>query len=306
MKLKPQPRREARRPSKPVRGATRSRGATRVRGRQARRPGVPLRQRIGSRMPSIRRLLAGMGAIAVAAGLIALLNGPWLRVTEVAWAGEQFTSERDLGRLLGDQEGRSVLAIDTRSLTERLERLPAVADATVTTSLPGRVEVTLVERQAAFVWQTSSARLLGDAGGAIFAALTLAGEMPAAQASLPLIIDGRQAARLMTAGDTIPSGLLATAMRLASLDPAALGSSATSLGIRIDDEFGFRLVAGDPGWELALGVYGLDPDETDAEAAARLDRQVTAVRTLFASRPEAEIGWVDARNPGKVYFRAKG
>jgi hypothetical protein len=53
-------------------------------------------------------------------------------------------------------------------------------------------------------------------------------------------------------------------------------------------------------------VYGLDPRETAAEADARLERQVTAVRTLFASRPEAEIGWVDVRNPGKVYFRAKG
>ena len=57
---------------------------------------------------------------------------------------------------------------------------------------------------------------------------------------------------------------------------------------------------------MALGVYGTDPRETSAEAAARLESQVTAVRTLFASRPEAGIGWVDVRNPGKVYFRAKG
>jgi len=53
-------------------------------------------------------------------------------------------------------------------------------------------------------------------------------------------------------------------------------------------------------------VYGLDPRETAAAASARLERQVTAVRTLFASRDETEIGWVDVRNPGKVYFRAKG
>jgi len=76
--------------------------------------------------------------------------------------------------------------------------------------------------------------------------------------------------------------------------------------VRLDDEFGLGLVAAEPGWEMAFGVYGTDPNETARDAAARLERQVTAVRTLFASRPEAEIGWVDARNPGKVYFRAKG
>ena len=57
---------------------------------------------------------------------------------------------------------------------------------------------------------------------------------------------------------------------------------------------------------MALGGYGMDPAETAADAAGRLERQITAVRTLFSTRAEAEIGWVDARNPGKVYFRAKG
>jgi hypothetical protein len=123
---------------------------------------------------------------------------------------------------------------------------------------------------------------------------------------MPRVIDERTVARLMTVGDRIEDDLLDTALRLAALDPAALGSQARELGVRLDDEFGFRLVAADQGWELALGPSGIDPTESAADVAARLERQVTAVRTLFASRAEAEIGWVDARNPGKVYFRAKG
>jgi hypothetical protein len=107
-------------------------------------------------------------------------------------------------------------------------------------------------------------------------------------------------------GDRIAAAVLATTMRVVAIDPAALGSAAGGLAVRLDDEFGFRLVSEEAGWEVALGVYGTDPRETEAEAAARLDRQVTAVRTLFASRPEADIRWVDVRNPGKVYFRAKG
>ncbi|MEO6577948.1 MAG: FtsQ-type POTRA domain-containing protein [Candidatus Limnocylindria bacterium] len=251
-------------------------------------------------------MLAGIGALAVAAVLITLLNGPWLRVTEVAWAGEQFTSERDLGRVLEGQRGRSVLAIDTRELGRRLERLPAVADATVSASLPGRIDVSIVERDAAFVWTTSTSQLLGDADGTLFAAMPRDADLAPQQIDLPRVNDERTTARLMTSGDEIPAPLLAIALRLADVDPAALGSKATQLTVRLDDEFGFRVTAVEPGWEMALGVFGMDPNETAAVATARLERQVTAVRTLFASHPEAEISWVDVRNPGKVYFRAKG
>ncbi|MCV0403980.1 MAG: FtsQ-type POTRA domain-containing protein [Chloroflexi bacterium] len=256
-------------------------------------------------MPSIRRLLAGVGAVAAAAGLIAAVNGPWFRVADVVWAGDQFTSDRDLERILDGHDGVSLLAVDTRSLAARLERLPAVADATVTAKLPDTLDVAIQEREAAFVWQTTTAQLLGDADGRLFAAMPVDASLPEAQHTLPRIVDQRSASRLMTPGDEIPDMLLGTALRLADLDPASLGSSASRLAVRLDDEYGFRLVAADA-WELALGVYGMDPDETPAHAAARLERQVTAVRTLFASRPETEISWVDARNPGKVYFRAKG
>jgi hypothetical protein len=261
---------------------------------------------MGKRLPSIRRLLAGLGAAAVAAGLVALLGGPWLRVTDVTWAGEQFTAQRDLARLLEHERGTSILAVDTRSLRERIERLPAVAEARVVASVFGRLDVTIVERETAFVWETSSARLLGAADGTLFAALPRDAALDGELAAMPHVSDQRSMARLMATGDRIPDGLLRTALRLASLDPATLGSAAERLRVRIDDEFGFGLVAAAPGWEMALGVYGTDPNETGADAAARLERQVAAVRTLFADRPEAEIRWVDARNPGKVYFRAKG
>ncbi len=267
---------------------------------------MPLRRRLSGRLPSIRRAIAAVGAAAAAAGLVALLNGPWLQVTEVTWAGEHFTAQRDLERLLAQQRGTSVLAVDTRSLGARLERLPAVADARVTASIPGRVEVSLVEREVAFVWETSTTRLLGSADGMLFAALDLDAALDPELEALPRISDGRTGSRLMSAGDAITPSFLRTALELARLDPAALGSTAKRLSVRIDDEFGFRLLAPEPGWELALGAYGMDPNESEAGAAARLERQVTAVRTLFASRAEAEIGWVDARNPGKVYFRAKG
>jgi cell division septal protein FtsQ len=304
MKLKPQPR--------PTRRASTGRrtGATRVgarpKRRGARRPGVPVRQRLAKRLPSIRRLIAGVGAVAAAAGLVALLNGPWLRVQQVTWNGAQYTDTAELASLLEAQRGASVLAVDTRAIGNRLERLPAVADAAVGASLTGRVTATLVEREVAFVWDTRSARLLGSDDGMIFAAIRGDGELAADLAAAPHITDDRRSSRLLTIGDAIPEALLETTMRLLRIDPATLGSRAERLTVRIDDEYGFRLSSTDPGWEIAFGVYGTDPRVTSGEAAARLERQVTAVRTLFAEEPEDGIGWVDVRNPGKVYFRAKG
>ena len=304
MRLKPQPRP----PKAPSRRSRR--GAHRVgprpRGRQASRPGIPLRRRLSGRLPSIRRLLAAVAGVAAMAGLVALLNGPWLRVHALDWSGGIYTVGEDVEAILDDARGDSTLAVDTRELEVRLREVPSVASAEVTASLTGEVEAAITERQIAVVWDTERARFLVAADGTVFAALEPDDETIDGLAGLPLLHDERTEARRMTIGDRVPSGLLAAALRVEAIDPAVLGSTAAALDVRIDDEFGFRLVAADAGWEAALGVYGTDPRETDAEAAARLERQVTAVRTLFASRAESEIGWVDVRNPGKVYFRAKG
>ena len=272
----------------------------------ARRPGPSLRSRLRGRLPPLRRVLAAVGAGAIAAVLVALLNGPWLRVDEVAWDGERYTDGDDLATVLGQARGVSVLAVDTTALAAALERLPAVADATVDAALPGGLHATVVERTPAFVWQTSSARLLCAADGTIFAALPLDGALPEAQRGLPVIDDQRRRARLITVGDVIPAGFVEVAGHLAAIDAAALGSSATAIAVRIDETYGFQVVADRPGWRIAFGFYDADPEASAANLGGRVEDQVAAVRTLFAAEPETSIAWVDARNPGKVYFRAKG
>ncbi len=305
MKLKPQPR-ASRRVARPTRGRGATRAAARPRRRGAQRPGVPLRQRLAGRLPSLRRLLAAVAAAAAVAGLLALVNGPWLRVRAVAWDGGVYTPAAEIEAVLEEAQGRGVLTIDTRALRQRLEELPSVSEAVVTASLTGEVRASVVEPEAAIVWETSRGRLLASADGTVFGALPSDAPLPEGLASVARVVDGRDSARWLTAGDVIPAAVLEIALKVVAIEPAALGSTATGLAVRIDDEFGFRLVSDEDGWEVALGVYGTDPRESSAEAAARLERQVTAVRTLFATEPESGIGWVDVRNPGKVYFRAKG
>jgi cell division protein FtsQ len=304
MTLRPQPRRQRRAPDRgrPPRAARRWGG----RRRGAGRPGAPLRARVARRLPSLARATAVLGALASAAALVGLIAGPWLRVSDVAFAGHHHTDDVAIEEILASSTGTSILAVDTRALADRIEALPAVADASVRTGIPGRVEATVVEHEAAFVWHTRIGHYLGAPDGTVFALVPASEPVPEEFAELPAVTDRRAAAWTISVGDRIPDALRLTAMRILDVDPAAMGSTASDLGLRLDDAYGFRLLSSSPEWEVALGAYGLDPAETDADAAARLERQIGAVRTLFAERDETEIAWVDVRNPAKVYFRAKG
>lgn len=307
MRLKPQSRpRPARRTGTGTRGRGAPKRGARPKGRMARRPGVPLRRRLGRRLPSLGRIGAGLGVAIGLAALIALVAGPWLRVAEVSWDGARYTPESSLEQALEPERGRAVLAVDTAAARTRLQQLPSVTEARVAASLTGSVTASIVEPVPAFVWETVRARLIGANDGTLFAVLEPDGPVPDDLAGLPAVADERFDGRVLAVGDRIPAAVLRTAMALSRLDPAALGSQASRLSVAVDDDHGFRLRSDDPEWEVAFGVYGLDPRETAAAADARLERQVTAVRTLFATRAETEIGWVDVRNPGKVYFRAKG
>jgi hypothetical protein len=272
----------------------------------ARRPGPSLRRRLTVRLPRLDRIVAVLALLVLVGGLAALLNSPWLRVSGVAWAGERYTRDDDLETVLDAERGRSLLTVDTAAVARTLERLPAVAQARVEATLTGELQVDLVERMATIVWQTPRGAFLTADDGTLFAMLPGPNALDDDLAALPLVEDARASARLTRVGDVVPSGLVETARRLTALDPAALGSTSARLTLRIDDQYGFMLVSGGPTWRIAFGVYGYDPDLTVDDIASRIDRQVAAVRTLFATETEAAIAWVDARNPGKVYFRARG
>lgn len=281
------------------------RGGRPRRGGQARKPRAPLRQRAGRFLPSPGRALAGVLAIALVAGFVVLLNGPWLRVSDVEWHGHQLTAERDLRDEASAVQGQNALLVDSRALQRRIEALPGVAGARVDVRLPGRIAITLREEPPAFVWRTSAVQLVGAASGAIIGQVARDTSLSDELGALPFVDDRRRASRDLTVGDSIDPSSLAIALELARLDPAALGSTTSGLSVHIDEEFGFVLDSAQPAWSAAFGVYGMDPELTQ-DAAARIERQVAGVRTLFSEQPETGIGWLDVRNPGRVYWRPQG
>ena len=195
------------------------------------------------------------GRRAAAAGLVALVGGPWLRVTD-AGTGEQFTPQRDLERVL-DGSVASLLAVD-RALRERLERLPAVAEATVTARCRGASRSASSSGGRRSCGTPRPRGCSARADGTLFAALAPDPTLDAGLPPCPRVSDERAMARLMRAGDSDPGTSCARparqprsrGARLQRRAARACGSTTSS---------GSGLVAAEPGWEMAFGVYGTDP-----------------------------------------------
>ncbi len=268
----------------------------------ARRSRRSLRDRLRRRLPSGARLLAGTLFVALLAGAVVLVNGPWLRIGRVAAAGANFTAADELDALLDPYRGTPLLLFDSEGLVSRLRALPAVAAVEVSAQLPDTLEVRITERAPAFAWLTRSAQLLVAGDGSVVASLARDGELPADLSALAVVDDQRSASRGLAPGDRLPASELATAGRLLGIDPELIGSTTSHFQLRLDDEYGFILVSHSPDWKAALGFYQLKPGETAASAGARLDAQIAAIRTLFSAHRERNVSWVDARNPGKVYW----
>lgn len=251
-------------------------------------------------------MLAGLGLVATVAALAALAGGSWLRVADISTVGAALTPASRLEAALAPLRGRPLLTLDRHAVEDELAALPAIAEAHVEAFLPDRIEVSVTEEAPAVVWQTIAVQMVCAADGTVIGQVARGVALPPDLAALPFVDDLRAGSRDIRIGERVPAAEVRTALRLEGIAPATLGSAADRLTVRVDEQYGFIVVAPDIGWSAAFGYYGLDPQEADADIAARVERQAASVRTLFAEQPEASVAWVDARNPGRVYWRAKG
>ncbi len=287
-----------RRPTSRVRGRGRpARGAT---------PPPAMTPRRRRRRFNWTRITAVLMCLVLVAGAGWLVAGPWLRIRAVTYAGADWTAREDLDRVTNPLLGRSALTVDAAATAEELAELPGVESATVDIGLFGRAEVSLIEGDAVAVWLTDAARLLVAEDGTVVGIQARDATGEGSIADLPVIDDVRPASHDLSVGDQIAGPEVDAALLLAELEPDRLGSQAAFLTISLDGTYGFILSSPQAGWQAALGYYGLDPADTHDAVAARVASQASGIRTLFASHPEASVAWIDARNPGRVYFRARG
>jgi hypothetical protein len=227
-------------------------------------------------------------------------------VRAVSYAGADWTGQEELDAITRPMVGRSLLLVDGAAVAEALGSLPGVRTAAVDVGLFGQVQVALVEGDAVAIWRTSAAQLLVAEDGTVVGVQSLDAVLTGTHAHLPRVTDSREASHDLSVGDQLPQDEVDAARLLADLSPDQLGSAGSQLGIAIDPTYGFVLSSPQAGWSAAFGYYGLDPADTPEAIDARLESQASGIRTLFAARPEASVAWIDIRNPGRVYFRARG
>jgi cell division septal protein FtsQ len=307
-------------PTRPI-GRRRRRGAastdprsarttTRVksRGRPPRgaKPPTPPPRRRRRRRINWTRITAATLCLALVAGGAWLVGGPSLRIRAVSYSGADWTERATLDAVTEPMMGRSALLVNAGAIATELGGLPGVERATVDIGLFGRVQVALVEGDAVAIWRTGAAQLLVADDGTVVGSQARDATVPGAYSELPFVDDQREASHDLWIGDQLPSDEVEAALALGDLPADRLGSASAVLRISVDPTYGFILSSPQAGWQAAMGYYGNAPQDTPATIRGRVSEQASSIRTLFAEHPEAGVAWIDARNPGRVYFRARG
>ena len=255
------------------------------------RSGYVPSSRPGSRS-RIRRASAGLpfarigAAVALAAALgglywLTTADGFVIRRTEVT--GTVWTTQAQILGVLAVPSGQNAFEVSTAALGARLAAVTAVRAASVRVLLPDELQVAITEREPLLRWQVGARSYLVDASGLLFAPLDTAGGVPAAAAVLPLVEDRRDADSTFTTGSHLDAVTLDAALRLCSLTPDDMGSTADTLVITLDDQDGFSLSAAPAGWTAVFGIYTPTLRSTDL-----VPGQVRLLRSLLYGR-EASV-----------------
>lgn len=233
-----------------------------------------------ARAGALLALLAGI------AGLYGVATTGAFTVTRTVIEGATWTQEHDLVAALAIPPDQNAFALRTADLVGRLISIPAVRGAVVTVALPDEVRVVISQRQAQMTWKVGERQFLVDETGLLFAGLD---ETGSPGPDLPVIDDRRAISMNLGVGSTLDVVTLDAALRLGSLVPADLGSSATRLVLRVDDEEGFVIRGIPPDWSAVFGFYTptlrtteLIPGQVRLLRGVLLGREETVLKVILA------------------------
>lgn len=113
----------------------------------------------------VRRALILLSIVAIAAGLVWLLQSPLLSVGEIVIVGSERTDVSAAIETAGLQEGTPLVLVNTEEIVDALEALAWVRTAAAERIFPDRVEVRVDERvPAGWIWTSGSYLLVDDEG----------------------------------------------------------------------------------------------------------------------------------------------
>lgn len=239
-----------------------------------RRPGLTAR-RVPWRLtpPRAAALLVLLGSIG---GLNGLASTQAFTLARTELPTLVWTSNEALVNAVATSDGTNLFRLQTGPIEDRLQRLPGVADAHVSVSLPDTLVVTIEERIAILTWRVGDNLFLVDREGVIFAT---APADAGASATLPTVADSRPESAGLSVGSVLDAIDLDAATRLASLTPADIGSVADSLLITVTEATGFVVGTLPRSWIAVFGLY-----TPSIRTPAMIPGQVRLLRSLLADR----------------------
>lgn len=228
-----------------------------------------------------RRLVAG-AALTVQVGLLVLaLTLPGFQVREVTVVGTHLLTT---GAVVAAAEvpEQSIFTINGASIQNRVQALPWVASAVVTTELPATVEISVVERAPMLRIRRDGTDTLIASDGAT---LPGADATPAARSGIPVLIDDRAGSP-----QAINPVLVELLSSIARRFPAVFGCSVAAYLWGADDVVSLWTSTG---WRAVLGHLdtqdALQALPAQIETLAALKGQLSFVRPGF--------GYIDVEAP---------
>jgi len=165
--------------------------------------------------------IGGAVVVALVTGSVALSYTSLFGARTVEVEGEEQLRPRQIMRLAQVAVGTNVLHLDEGRAEARLEEEPWILDATVRTSLPGTISISIRERAPALVLESGSTRRLAAADG------TVLGRAPRTSA-FPVVT--------VPEGVTLGPGQIAAAADVVAAMVPALRARVDSLSIADDGE----------------------------------------------------------------------
>jgi cell division protein FtsQ len=244
----------------------------------ARRRIRPVRSvRRASARLSVARAGAALALLASAGAIYGVGASSAFVYTSLRVDGAVYTDTAAVEDAVAAARGQNLFRLSTAPLRAAVGELPTVASASIGVQLPGTLQVSLKERVPVLIWRVGARRYLTDEQGYLFGRL---GDTPPPQAADLFVIDDRRAASVgLSVGARLDPQDVDAATRLASLVPADVGSAATSLQIRVTDEYGFVIRADPQGWLAVFGFYTPSLRTTDL-----IPGQVRLLRSLLIGR----------------------
>jgi hypothetical protein len=192
--------------------------------------------------------------------------------------------------------GANVFWVNRTEVAARLSTLPLVQHVDVGATLPGTVDIQIVERQPAGFWTSGDQTYLVDREGVILKAVdaetaqirACAGQPCDPQlANLPSVAQAQ--AEPLTPGERVDSNALSTSAHLAALLPSA----------------GVQPVAFQWSPDMGLDVATAEGWHARFDQAGNLDQQVSTLRAVRSelARTRTAPGLIDVRFGDRPYFR---